>query len=174
MLIGFFIGWPLYLSVRKASDISASRALIQNISTSIATYQLKTWTWEIPSTNGANPKLQSAYLWDLNLDGYIDGLPAEKSSLLTDGGFTPEQIGSGYKGFVSMVGPTIPKKFILKNLQVIDAWKQPLRIIYDKKKYAPDIFCVWSAGPDGIDGTPDDLVSANPKIIPPATPAAVP
>ena len=102
------------------------------------------------------------HIFDLNRDNQIDGYAAVTASPTLDGGFPKEVIASGYTGFVTMVQPQIKKIFLNRQGIPIDAWKRPLRIAFAAKVYGTTAFGVWSAGPDGVDGTTDDLQSWTP------------
>ncbi len=65
------IGFPVYRSVRKASDVSATQSMVQAVATAMSTYQLKTWTWETkaakPNATPPEPaEMRTYHLWDLN------------------------------------------------------------------------------------------------------------
>lgn len=59
------IGFPVYKSVRKNVDISATKTLISAVVTAMETYQLKSWSWNV-STDPTKPELRTYHLWDLN------------------------------------------------------------------------------------------------------------
>jgi hypothetical protein len=174
LLMSLVVVYQLYNFLRKASDRQATQTLVGTIATAMQTYQTKTWTWETTKPGDPITLYKTYHLWDLNMDGFIDGRPALTSSSTTDGGFSPELLKNHYEGFLVMASPIIQKKFILNNLQPIDAWGNLLRIEFDKVKYSNTNFCVWSIGPDGINGTTDDILSALPKPTQPVGPAASP
>jgi hypothetical protein len=147
------IGFVVSGMLRSRASISSTHTLVGSIATQITTYSSRTWTWQ---EGGAN---RSGQLFDLNRDGLIDGNPGLTTTPEVDGGFTPGILASGYRGFVAMSGATMKKSFISKNQQPLDAWQRPLRIAFAGKIYGTMGFGVWSAGPDGVDGTTDDLTS---------------
>ncbi len=174
LLVGFLLS-PFPKSNRpKFSSNNATQSLINAVGTAILTYHLKTWTWEESTPNDPTAKFKKNYLWDLNNDGFIDGRPAEKNSETTDGGFSPALLKTNYLGFLQMVKPTIHKKFVKPNFQLIDAWGNLLRIDYDYMKYPIIGLSVWSIGPDGINGTSDDISYTQLEPTPPVGPAAIP
>lgn len=140
--------------VRSRTAINSTRALVGAVTTQIVTYSSRTWTWQDPVTGS-----KSGQTFDLNHDGLIDGTPGVIAAPDLDGGFAPEIIASGYRGFVAMTGSPTQQASVAKNGQPLDAWKRPLRIAFAAKVYGTGGFGVWSAGPDGVDGTSDDLQS---------------
>jgi len=92
-----------------------------------------------------------------NRDGWIPGC-----SFFTNSINNATYVGlwyAGYRGFYDMCQPSIDKHFINSKHQPIDAWKQPLRIAFAANTYGSTWFGVWSAGPDLIDSTTDDIQS---------------
>lgn len=150
LLAAGFVVWGM---LRGKAAISSTQALIGSVSTQITTYSAKQWSWQEASGT------KSGQLFDLNRDGLIDGTPGITTTPDVDGGFSSELMASGYRGFIAMTGSSIKASFIGKNRQPLDAWKRPLRIAFAAKIYGTAAFGVWSAGPDGIDGTGDDLTS---------------
>jgi hypothetical protein len=151
------IAIPAWHYYKHRAAVQATAALVMNLATAMTQYPAKTWTW-----NTATPpdkQLKTDFLWDLNHDGLIDGTPATKDTAMTDGGFSPDLIASGYPGFIVMARPTIARRFLDQRQQPIDAWGRPLRIAFAADCYGSSWFGIWSFGPDGIDDTADDLVS---------------
>lgn len=146
-------GFGVMSMLRSRAAIDSTRALVGSVATQITTYSSKTWTWQ----DGSDSK--SGQTFDLNRDGLIDGTPGITTTSDIDGGFAPEILASGYRGFVGMAGAGIKPSLIGKNRQPLDAWRRPLRIAFAGKIYGTAGFGIWSAGPDGIDGTSDDLSS---------------
>jgi prepilin-type N-terminal cleavage/methylation domain-containing protein len=140
--------------VRARTAISSTHSLVIGVATQIATYGARPWQWQDPI--GVQ---KSGPLFDLNNDGLIDGRPGVVASDDIDGGFSPAVIASGYRGFAAMTGVNPGKTSLANNQQPLDAWKHPLRIAHAAKIYGTGSFGIWSAGPDGIDGTPDDVCS---------------
>lgn len=150
LLAAGFVVWSI---PREKAAISSTQALVGSVSTQITTYSVKQWSWQEASGN------KSGQLFDLNRDGLIDGTPGIAAAPDLDGGFSTELIASGYRGFLAMTSAPIKKSQIAKNQQLLDAWKRPLRIAFAAKIYGTAAFGVWSAGPDGVDGTSDDINS---------------
>lgn len=143
--------WSL---VRNRTAIGSTHTLITAVSSQITTYGQLVWQWQEPS--GAT---KSGPMFDLNYDGLVDGRPGVVASDDVDGGFPPAVIASGYRGYAAMTGMATDKASIAKNHQPLDAWKRPLRIAFAAKIYGTTMYGIWSAGPDGVDGTPDDVCS---------------
>ncbi len=146
-------GFAVWSSMRGRTAISATQTLVGSLATQVVTYSSKHWTWQEPSGT------KTGQLFDLNRDGLIDGAPGVTATPELDGGFSPELIASGYRGFVTMTGATMKKSLLAKNQQPLDAWQRPLRIAFAGKIYGTSGFGIWSVGPDGVDGTADDLQS---------------
>ena len=140
--------------VRQRTAIGATHALIGSVATALASYPARGWNWQ--DAGGVN---RSAQLFDLNRDGLLDGTPAVVASDTADGGFTPEMIASGYRGYLAMTGVAMKPSSVAKNGQPLDAWRHPLRIAFAAKIYGVASVGIWSAGPDGVDGNADDLRS---------------
>jgi len=61
------IGFPVFRSVKKASDVSATESMVHAVATAMSTYQLKTWTWETKAATSTMPaEMRTFHLWDLN------------------------------------------------------------------------------------------------------------
>jgi hypothetical protein len=161
LLLVISAGVVLWRATSSRIMVDTTQTLVDAVATAISTYPNKTWTWS-EGTPGGEQHQRSYHLFDLNRDNLIDGYAAVTASRTQDGGFSAEVIASGYTGFVDMAKPAIKPSFI--NLQgiPIDAWKRPLRIAFAAKVYGTQNFGVWSAGPDGVDGTADDLKSWTP------------
>ena len=130
------------------------------VATAITTYHTKTWTWNAGTPS--EPLIRAGHMFDLNRDNQIDGYAALVASSIEDGGFPKDALASGYTGFIKMAQPQIKKSFINRQGIPIDAWGRPLRIAFAAKAYGNQGFGVWSAGPDGVDSTDDDLRSWTP------------
>ena len=151
------LGFPAWRYYTQSADRNATVALVHNLATAIAYYPTKTLSWEHTTPTG--PQRLTEFLWDLNHDGHLDGTPAVTSSATTDGGFPPEVIAAGYAGYYAMIKPNIALRFLNRQHQPIDAWGHRLRIAFAADVYGPMWFGIWSVGPDGIDGTDDDIES---------------
>lgn len=156
LLVLIAIGFPVW-SRPTENPIHTTSALVNSVATAITNYQQKTWQWN-EDTSG-QPRMKMYHIFDLDRDNRIDGYVAVTDSPIHDGGFSPGVIASGYTGFITMAQPQIKKTFIDQQGIPIDAWQRPLRIAYAAKVYGVQAFGVWSAGPDGVDGTTDDLRS---------------
>jgi type II secretory pathway pseudopilin PulG len=157
VLLGMTIAvWGIFSHNVK---VSATKSLVNALSTAIDTYSTKLWSWQEGTPGAPSAEQKSSAIFDLNHDGLIDGAPAIIAGPKTDGGFTPAQIASGYTGFIHMTNAIVKPSFIAPNFQLLDAWKHPIRIAYAAKIYGTQGFGIWSVGPDGIDGNEDDLRS---------------
>jgi type II secretory pathway pseudopilin PulG len=158
-----FVSWR-YL--KRQTEIASTRGLIASVALAIANYSVtaQQWSW----TDAAGTR-RVGHLWDLDDQAEVpassprfhllDGRAAVLDDDTHDGGFAPEVIASGYHGFDLMCQPPIPPRSINPRLQIVDPWNQPLRIAYASGVYGTQSFGLWSAGPDGIDDTADDLCS---------------
>lgn len=151
------LGYPAWRYYTASADRNATLALVHSLATAITTYPDKTMSWDL--TTPAGTKRMTEFLWDLNHDGHVDGSPAVTTSATTDGGFPSEVIATGYAGYYAMVRPTMALRFLNRRHQPMDAWGNLLRIRFAPYVYGSHWFGIWSAGPDGIDGTADDLNS---------------
>ncbi|MBN8523778.1 MAG: prepilin-type N-terminal cleavage/methylation domain-containing protein [Planctomycetes bacterium] len=166
ILIGILI--PTGIMILNRKDVQTTRSLVQAVVAAMAAYPVRSWEVRIADTSGVNPSLRHAsypWLWDLNQqepgdrpgDGLIDGIPAAAADASHDGPFWSGLIASGYRGFAEMAMPNLPESRRAANGQPIDAWKRPLRVRYSGMNGGPGGYEVWSAGPDGIDGSSDDI-----------------
>jgi hypothetical protein len=64
-----------------------------------------------------------------------------------------------YAGFLAMTGFDAPGWAAGPARQVIDHWNRPLHLAWSARAYGAHGFGVWSLGPDGGDGTGDDITS---------------
>lgn len=97
------------------------------------------------------------YHWTLGQspgDESIDGDPARYPAAHVIRTRAPDD----YRGFVSMSGFTAPAGVNALG-QPLDRYGRPLRARFDPAAFGPGGYGVWSAGPDGLDGTADDIVS---------------
>lgn len=100
--------------------------------------------------------VEGRFLWDLNEDGLVDG-DVDKDLTSANGGKTqalaliPPAQGfaksTGYLDRVDALG------------RPIDTYGAPLRIAFSVEVYGKEGWGVWSSGPDGTDGTEDDICS---------------
>ncbi len=160
------IGIPTMLAEKKRSMVNATRTLVNAVATAIASYPTRTWQVNVRTGSSAPytyvPRI--GRLFDLNGggtdlgmtmtgDGKLDGDPVK------EGTFSQTLIDSGYSGFIAMTQPPIAKRNVNENRQVIDEWKEPLRIAFGADVYGPSGFGIWSVGPDKTHGTKDDITS---------------
>ena len=68
------LGYPAWRYYTASADRNATMALVQNLATAITTYPTKTLSWELATPAG--PQRLTEFLWDLNHDGHLDGMPA--------------------------------------------------------------------------------------------------
>lgn len=160
LLLVIAIGVPVWSPPSIRTKVNSTDALVNSVATAITTYQIKTWQWN--EGTSSEPRFFTYHIFDLNRDNLIDGYAAVTSSPIQDGGFSKEVIDSGYTGFIKMAQPQIKKSFISPQGIPIDAWGRSLRIAFAAKVYGTQAFGVWSVGPDGVDGTADDLQSWTP------------
>ncbi|MBA3683774.1 MAG: prepilin-type N-terminal cleavage/methylation domain-containing protein [Planctomycetes bacterium] len=181
------LGFPIMSAVRQRANVQSTRSLVQGVAAAISMYPVRQWTieWDHdgddPDNDGYGSgsaratarKSVSVPLWDLNQgaspaadgtgqfegDDLIDGFPATSAGATNDGPFWSTLLDSGYGGFLRMTNAPISSKSVNAQGQVIDAWRQPLRIEWNARTYAPSGFGVWSIGRDKTTGTPDDLCS---------------
>jgi hypothetical protein len=151
------LAYPAWRFYRTQADRNATQALVEALATTITMYPTRTWSWQVATATGI--EFRTGRLWDLDLDGHIDGTPAVTATATSDGGFAPEVIASGYAGLMAMAKPTVAKRFFDRRQQPLDAWGNLLRIGFASGIYGKAWFGIWSAGPDGLDGTPDDIRS---------------
>jgi len=164
------IGIPTMLAMKKRSMVNATRTLVNAVATAIASYPTR--TWQVNVRQGATPPYtyvpRIGRLFDLNGgglgtsmtmagDGKLDGDPVKE--LAAGGNFSQTLIDSGYSGFIAMTQPPIAKRNVNDVRQVIDEWKEPLRIAFGADVYGPSGFGIWSIGPDKTHGTKDDITS---------------
>jgi general secretion pathway protein G len=45
----------------------------------------------------------------------------------------------------------------------MDAWSHPYRYEFPARRSKKDAYDLWSAGPDGLDGTADDIGNFSPQ-----------
>lgn len=178
------IGVPIYHVIIKQGKIAASRNLVMLVAQQIENYGVKRWTWSDPTkkNNSGNTMLLSGNMFALKQTGQslngrgeripfptIDGRPppANPSDRAKgaeyDGPFINQSslINSGYTGFFDMVGaPIDQQRYVNAKHQIIDAWGEPLRIVYAANVYGTRGFGIWSPGPDRVD---QDMATTNPR-----------
>ncbi|MDA3960611.1 MAG: prepilin-type N-terminal cleavage/methylation domain-containing protein [Planctomycetota bacterium] len=145
---------PVYVSYRERAKQQVTTVLVQAVAAAIDSYQVQTWTWA--DTTGART---TRPLWDLNNDGLLDGVPSSENAAGASPAFTSTIIDSGYMGCLDMARPIVGERFVSPQRRLIDAWGQALHVHYQAKSYGGGNYGVWSLGPDGADGTEDDIRS---------------
>jgi prepilin-type N-terminal cleavage/methylation domain-containing protein len=60
------IGFPIYKSVRKQADVSATESVINAVAAAMSAYQLKTWTWYENPRNPQPTEKRTYHIFDLN------------------------------------------------------------------------------------------------------------
>jgi len=168
------ISFPIYLHMRVKAKLASTRVLVETVATAIANYQQTYWTVVIPAAGPIPAQPRVGHLWDMNSgvtmivgDGILDGYvgPGPTATATNDGPFDPALIATGYTGFLNMTQAPIAKRNVNAMGQVIDDWKNPLHIGFSGSatsaaiNYGPSGVGIWSLGPDGVTGTPDDICS---------------
>ena len=153
------MGVPAFLAIKKSSAISTTRSMVQAISAAIAGYQTKAWVTGVQTAASGPWQTRTYRMWDCNGDHLLDGDPAVDPVGILGAADRAAIIASGYRGFLEMAQPTIPKRLI-KGGHILDPWGSPIRITYSGDNfYAADTsrmfgtsgLGVWSAGPNRRD-----------------------
>lgn len=169
------VGIPIYGVIVKQMKTASTRSLVALVGQQIQNYSAPRFVWTTRGlTPGAPPVIHSKPIFAMkqpsgwkNGSGVvinfptIDGLPQPPGVASDpnryDGPFDAGVVENGYRGFYDMTGVTVEKRNVNAKHQIIDAWGEPLRIVYAANVYGTRSFGVWSPGPDKIDNTPDDL-----------------
>ena len=168
------MGVPAFFAIKKNSAVSTTRSMVQAISAAIAGYQTKAWVTGVQTASGGSWQTRTYRMWDCNGDHLLDGDPAVDPVGILSPADHAAVVASGYRGFLEMAQPTVPKRLI-KGGHVIDPWGSPIRITYSGDNlYAADTarlfgtagLGVWSAGPNkrdvltgASDAAGDDITS---------------
>ncbi|MBA3684803.1 MAG: type II secretion system protein [Planctomycetes bacterium] len=158
------LGLPSYFSMGKQARIGGSKTLVMAVQNAIASYSEKVWrvVERNPSASAFGQLRRiDVQLWDLNDDSVIDGDPALDTAVAfpVDIHDPVNPSRTTYHGFYDMVGMPLPSRSgVNDQRQVVDAWKQPLRIGFGAT-YGTRQVGVWSCGPDLKTGTTDDICS---------------
>lgn len=141
------IGFPTMAVFKRKALVSGTQQLVNGVAVAVQGQQASMVTL-------ADGRL--ARVWDIDGDRVIDGDPriadADHPNLAT---VAPPS----YTGFLAMTGFDAPAWAADPRRHVIDRWKRPLRIAWSAKDYGAHGFGIWSLGPDGLDGTADDITS---------------
>lgn len=140
---------PTVRHLRRTSQVQATGNLVRAVAAAITAYPVRDWTWRDPATG----KARSSLLWDLDDDHELDGDPTMY------GAFPVGLADSGYRGLLAMAQPPLGRQFVDHERRIVDAWKRPLRIRFAADTYGSSWFGLHSLGPDGLDGTADDIAS---------------
>jgi predicted alpha/beta hydrolase family esterase len=155
VIAGLTYGYLDYAKHR--SNLAATEALVQGVATAIVNHQAKSWSYQVSGSSKVAP------IFDVNRDGILDAEPTLANAATDPDPFSSSIIASEYTGFIDIAQPTIPKRNVDSQEQVVDAWGHPLRIAYARQIYGANGFGIWSPGIDGIDdpfeGLRDDIRS---------------
>lgn len=153
---------PITSMVRERGRITETRATVDAMMAAIAAAGSRTVTIMV------NDKLTTFRRFDVDGDGLLDPHP-EDGTIALPGTILTALVAQGYVGPVAELKPSIPAARIDDTGQVIDSWGNPIRIARLSKADEPrlaklpakgaDAAALWSAGPDGVDGTDDDIRS---------------
>lgn len=154
---------PITSMVRERGRITETRATVDAMMAAIAAAGSRTVTI-MDSTD----KLITFRRFDVDGDGLLDPHP-EDGTIALPGTILTALVDQGYVGPVAELKPSIPAARIDDTGQVIDSWGNPIRIARLSKADEPrlaklpakgaDAAALWSAGPDGVDDTDDDIRS---------------
>lgn len=153
---------PITGMVRSKGKVTQTQAVVHAMTAAIAAADSRSVTVRFDG------QLRTYRRFDVDGDGLLDphprdgglDLPAAEVAVLLE---------QGYQGPVAELAPSIPGERIDATGRVTDAWDRPLRIARltaaaeDRLAALPprgaDAAALWSAGPDGIDDTGDDIRS---------------
>lgn len=147
------IGYPSYTWLRDRAEYDSARTLVTAVAAAIGGHPTRQVT--IPLADG---RMRVHALWDMNADGWLDGEPALDDRF--DAATRTLAAGVGYRGFLGTTRAALPPRNVDPDTKrVIDPWGNVLRIDLKAETYGSSFFGLWSPGPDGIDGTEDDITS---------------
>ncbi len=157
ILTGMLI--PVIGMVNRSSQKKTTQATVNAVALAIRLYG-----WDSVTVSLGAGNLRAYPAWDWNQDQFLDGRPEVEVPGITSTMHPDHALyRDSYLGFMDMVKPELPKRAINAQGQVIDAWKNVLRIAHAARVYGGDSFGIWSRGPNGIDGPAgsgsDDLTS---------------
>jgi prepilin-type N-terminal cleavage/methylation domain-containing protein len=185
LLALFAIGFPTLSHLMRRGDIASTSGLVGSVASTIAAYpQQMTISYDHDDDDAdddgrkdsdplvaATPRKQRVLqAWDVNAsadgaedapgDEFIDGRPALVADATHDGPYWHAVLDHPYSGFIAMTHFPASRRFqVNERGQLIDRWRQPLRLIYSGEHYGASGFCVTSAGPDRLFDTEDDIAS---------------
>jgi prepilin-type N-terminal cleavage/methylation domain-containing protein len=147
---------------KKSAEISASRTLVNGIASAISYY--RPGEILVPKSLPDLPAEKIRRFWDFNRlaaapfqDGLLDGDPGLDPAFTASDRIAADLVG--YRGFLGQTGHAVPTRHCDRYGRVIDSWKHVLHVRFAADTYGASNFGVWSDGPDGIEGTKDDLKS---------------
>ena len=146
------ISYPTFTWLRDRADVDSTRTLIDAVSATIGGQPQRQVTFE----SGGAMRIRA--LWDFNGDGWLDGAPAKDDAFAAADRALAVQ--AGYDGFLGETRAALPPRNVEEgSRRVVDAWGRPLKIDLTHDTYGSSFFGLWSLGPDGVDGTADDIRS---------------
>ncbi|MBA3707312.1 MAG: type II secretion system protein [Planctomycetes bacterium] len=147
---------------KKQAELAATRSLVNGISAAVSYY--RPGEALVPASPPDLPTQKIRRFWDFNLatttpfqDGLLDGDPDMDPTFTAADRLAARLVG--YRGFLGQSGHAVPTRHCDRNGCVIDSWKRVLHIRFAANTYGSSGFGVWSNGPDGIEGTKDDIKS---------------
>ncbi|MBA2480976.1 MAG: type II secretion system protein [Planctomycetes bacterium] len=155
---------PTVTYFRKVAEIAATKDLVMGVASAVSYYQQREVLVPALAVPGLPPQQIRRY-WDFNLespqqpkyDYILDGDPD------LDPGFSVSDRGAArnvsYRGFLGMTGHAVPRRHVDAFSRLVDSWKRPLHIRFAMRTYGSAWYGIWSDGPDGREGTPDDIKS---------------
>ncbi len=166
VVVGILIGLSAltlatYKVIESRSRQEASRQVVMAVSASLAR-QAKS---SVACGSASNPTMR--WYWDWNGDGFVDGAPdldpGPPPGTTPGAGFDvtakADAVSNNYLGTLASARIAVPRAQVDAYQRPTDAWKRPLRIGIATGVYGSSIYGIWSAGKDGVDGTPDDIRS---------------
>lgn len=144
VLIGLSI--PLYRVMTTKARITATRGVIAAWTAAVLADPQSTVT----AVDGSIRRR-----WDIDGDGRLDGDPQAVGAPASLRDAAP----ASYRGAVQTAQLDLPAWASDALAQPIDRWRHPLRIAFARRCYGGRDVGIWSPGPDGIDGTADDIRS---------------
>jgi prepilin-type N-terminal cleavage/methylation domain-containing protein len=147
------ISYPTFTWLRHRADVDSTVTLINAVSATIGGQPQRQVTFHY----GTPPQMAIRPLWDFNGDGFLDGAPAQDDRFAASDRDLAE--AANYTGFIGGTRAALPPRNVDAAKRVIDPWDNVLRIDIKAGTYGSSFFGLWSPGPDGIDGTDDDIRS---------------
>lgn len=139
-----------YSVLMENTRTSSTQALINTLTTQMVMYGSPV---VIDGADPAGPRMRR--LWDFDGDHQVDGDP----SLFAIEADITAAARCGYRGPVKQLSLHISKSMLDGSGRPLDGWKRPLQIAFALQTYGATGFGLFSLGPDGRQGTDDDLTS---------------